>query len=400
MMRQKLKNIDFTLFIIPILLTGFGAVMIYSASMVYAPVVLDTSSYHFLKKQLMWGTMGLMVMMFFTIFPYRHLQRMTKIIVLAMIALLGGLFLFGKNVNNSVSWYDLGVMSFQPAEFVKIGLIIYLSSVYAKKQQYIGEFGRAVIPPLILTSLILGLILLQPDIGTAAIIGLIASFVIASSGIKGKHIALLVGVTFAFILVAAPQMVTEERLARFSGAFSPFETPDGDGYHLIQSYVAIGTGGLFGEGLGQGVQKLGYLPEPHTDFIMAVIAEELGFIGVIIVVGLIGGLVLRGLYISRRCKDTFGALLALGISAMIGIQAFINLGAMSGMLPITGVPLPFVSYGGSSLVIMMISVGILNNVALTVRVKEEQNTTARQPLPVNESNQNTSNQLERQGVRS
>lgn len=292
-MRHKLKNIDFTLFIIPILLTGFGAVMIYSASMVYAPVVLETSSFHFLKKQIMWGTLGIGLLLFFTIFPYRHLQRMTKFIVLLMVMMLAGLFVFGKNVNNAVSWYDLKVMSFQPAEFVKIGLIIYLSSVYAKKQQYINEFGRAVIPPLILTSLILGMIVLQPDLGTAAIIGLIASTVIASSGIKGKHIGLLIGVTLAFVLVAAPQMVTDERLSRFSGAFNPFETPDGDGYHLIQSYVAIGTGGLLGEGLGQGVQKLGYLPEPHTDFIMAVIAEELGFIGVLIVVGMMGALVLR-----------------------------------------------------------------------------------------------------------
>ncbi|MFG6119106.1 putative lipid II flippase FtsW [Thalassobacillus sp. B23F22_16] len=399
-MRQKLKNIDFTLFIIPIILTGFGAVMIYSASMVYAPVMMDTSSFHFLQKQLMWGVIGIGLLFFFTIFPYRHLQRMTKLIVLLMIFMLVGLFFFGKNVNNATSWYDLKFMSFQPAEFVKIGLIIYLSAIYAKKQRYIDEFGKAVLPPLILTSLILGLIVLQPDIGTAAIIGLIASFVIASSGIKGKHIALLIGVTLVFVLLLAPQMVTDERLSRFTGAFQPFETPDGDGYHLIQSYVAIGTGGLFGEGLGQGVQKLGFLPEPHTDFIMAVIAEELGFIGVIIVVGLLGGLVLRGLYISRQCKDTFGSLLALGISAMIGIQAFINLGAMSGMLPITGVPLPFVSYGGSSLLIMMLSVGILNNVALTVHVKEEQ-TKDRRPVPAGKSTtiQNT-NQPERQGVRS
>src|SRR5690554_2530260 len=148
-MRQKLKNIDFTLFIIPILLTGFGAVMIYSASMVAAPVLLGTSPYHFLKKQIMWGTIGFGLMFFFTMFPYRHLQRMTKIIVMTMILLLVGLFFFGKNVNNAVSWYDLKFMSFQPAEFVKIGLIIYLSSVYAKKQQYIGDFGKAVIPPLI-----------------------------------------------------------------------------------------------------------------------------------------------------------------------------------------------------------------------------------------------------------
>ncbi|MBM7552895.1 FtsW/RodA/SpoVE family cell cycle protein [Thalassobacillus pellis] len=399
-MRQKFKSFDFTLMFTPIILCAFGVVMIYSASMVYGPVVLGVSSDYFMKKQMIWAALGILLMLFFAVFPYRHLQRLTKLIVLVMILSLAGLFVFGNEVNNSLSWYNLGFMSLQPAEIVKVGIIIYLSSVYAKKQRYIDQFGKAVVPPLVLTSLILGLIVLQPDLGTAAIIGLIASFVIASSGIKGKHIGLLVGVTLAFVLLIAPQMVTDERLARFTGAYQPFETPEGDGYHLIQSYVAIGTGGILGEGLGQGVQKLGYLPEPHTDFIMAVIAEELGFIGVLIVVGSLSTIVLRGLYISRKCKDTFGALLALGISSMIAIQSFINLGAMSGMLPITGVPLPFVSYGGSSLLIMMLSVGILNNIARKVKAKEDQETQDEQQPPQENQTSFQRKQLERQGVKS
>lgn len=371
-MLQRLKTYDFSLLFAPIALAAFGTIMIYSASMVYGPMVWGYDSDHFLIKQIQWLTIGLIMMFFVSMIPYRHWQRLTKLIVLFMLLSLGLLFIFGKEVNNAVSWYNLGFMNFQPAEFVKIGLIIYLSSVYAKKQKYINDFGKAVIPPLVLTVIILGLIIMQPDIGSAAVIGMIASLIIMSSGIRWTHILLLVIVTFGVIGIGATQMVTNERLERFSGAYQPFESPDDDGYHLIQSYVAIGTGGLLGEGLGQGVQKLGYLPEPHTDFIMAVIGEELGFIGVGITVGLLALIVLRGLYISSKCRDAFGALLALGISSMIGLQAFINLGAMSGILPITGVTLPFVSYGGSSLVILMIAVGILNNIARTVKAKEDE----------------------------
>ncbi|UOR12960.1 putative lipid II flippase FtsW [Halobacillus amylolyticus] len=379
-MLQRLKTYDFTLLFAPIALVSFGTVMVYSASMVYGPVVLNVPSNYYLIKQLQWMVLGIIVLFLISMFPYRHLKRLSKLSVLLMVISLVGLFFFGIKVNNAQSWYDLGPMNFQPAEFVKIGIIIYLASVYANKRKYIGDFAKAVLPPLVIISLILGLIIMQPDIGSAAIIGLLASVMIMSSGIKGKHIVLLVVVTGGILLMAGSQLVTDERLNRFSGAYQPFESPQSDGYHLIQSYVAIATGGLTGEGLGQGVQKLGYLPEPHTDFIMAVIAEELGFIGVVITVGLLATIVLRGLYISWRCKDAFGSLLALGISSLFAIQAFINLGAMSGLLPITGVTLPLVSYGGSSLLIMMASLGILNNIARTVKVKEEVRQETYEPL--------------------
>src|SRR5699024_3142616 len=194
--------------------------------------------------------------------------------------------------------------------------------------------------------------------------------IIISSGIRFRHIFLLVLVGVLFLSLVIPQMVTDTRINRFTGAYQPFEAPDDVGYHLIQSYLAIGVGGITGEGLGQSVQKLGYLFGPHTDFIMAIIAEELGFIGVFIVIGLLALIVLRGIFIARKCRDSFGALLAIGISSMVGVQAFINLGAISGVLPITGVTLPFVSYGGSSLLVLMISMGILNNIARTVKATE------------------------------
>ncbi|UFU00900.1 putative lipid II flippase FtsW [Radiobacillus kanasensis] len=369
-MKQRWKDFDFTLIITPLILTAFGVVMIYSASMVVAVIKYDVPSNYFMLKQLQWFLIGLVPFAIMSFFNYKHLQKLMKVIVLGVILLLVAVLVFGEDVNNSQSWLKIGPFQFQPSEFAKLGIILYLASVYSKKQDYISDFSKAVLPPLIMTGIILGLIFLQPDIGTGAIIFMIACSVIFSSGIRMKHLSILIATGVIFMGLAATQMVTKERIARFTGAYMPFETPQTDGYHLIQSYVAIGTGGLAGEGLGQGVQKLGYLQEPHTDFIMAVIAEELGFIGVAIVIGLLAIIVLRGIYISRLCDDSFGSLVAIGISSWIGIQTFINLGAISGILPITGVPLPFISSGGSSLLTLMIAMGILNNIAKKVRAKE------------------------------
>ncbi|GGH72223.1 putative lipid II flippase FtsW [Compostibacillus humi] len=368
-MIDRIKYYDFTLMITPLLLCGFGLIMIYSASMVTA-VMEGYDSNHYLIRQLMWFALGLIGFAFTSVFPYRYYQKLMKIIILTILILLAGLFVFGTEVNMAKSWYIFGPLSMQPSEFAKLGLIMYLASVYSNKQSYLDEFNRGVLPPLIMTGLIIGMIVLQPDIGTAAIIFLIACSVIFSSGIRFKHLFFLFSIGVLVLLAFLPFMKTEERISRFTGAYQPFEAPETDGYQLIQSYLAIGVGGLTGQGLGQSVQKLGYLTQEYTDFIMAIIAEELGFIGVVIVIGLLATIVLRGLYIARKCPDSFGSLLAIGISSMVGIQTFINLGAISGLLPITGVPLPFVSYGGSSLLIMLIAMGILNNIAMKVRKEE------------------------------
>jgi cell division protein FtsW len=374
-MLRKIKNCDFTLFITPLVLTGFGVVMIYSASMVLA-VVEGLESNYYLLRQTQWFGLGLIGFLICTFFPYKTYQKFIPVIVIGIILLLIAVFIFGDVRNGAKSWISIGPLNLQPSEFAKLGIIMYLASVYSKKQSYINNFNRGVLPPLILTGLILALIVAQPDIGTASIIFLIACSVIFSSGIRFKHLFVLVAIGLLVVAIAIPNMITEERLGRFAGAYAPFESPADDGYQLIQSYVAIGVGGLTGEGLGQSVQKLGYLYGPHTDFIMAIIAEEMGFLGVAITIGLLVTIVLRGIFISRKCEDSFGALLAIGISSMVGIQAFINLGSASGILPITGVTLPFVSYGGSSLLVLLISMGILNNIALTVKRKE------REPVPV------------------
>jgi len=370
-MLKNWKHFDFTLMITPILLAGFGVVMVYSASMVLA-VVEGSDSNFYLNRQLVFFTVALIGFAVTSFLPYQIYQRLMKIIIISCIILLVAVLFFGDTVNNARSWFRFGPFSLQPAEVAKLGLIIYLAAIYSKKQAYLDQFSKGVLPPLIITAVVLGLIVAQPDVGTAAIIFLMACSVIFASGIKWRHLSILVFAGLLLLAFAIPNMVTEERLSRFTGAYQPFNSPDLNGYQLIQSYVAIGVGGWTGEGLGQSIQKLGFLVEGHTDFIMAIIAEELGFVGVAIVLGLLAAIVFRGIYISRQCQDSFGSLLALGIASMVGIQTFINLGAISGILPITGVPLPFISYGGSSLLFMMIAMGILNNIAMQVNKKENE----------------------------
>lgn len=370
-MKDLLKGYDYTLIITPIILASFGIVMIYSASMV-STAVDGLDSTYYLVRQLQWFVLGLIGFVLACLFPYKKYQKMTLLIVAVSFVLLLTVLVFGDTVNRATRSFSIFGFNSQPSEFIKLSLILYLSAIYSKKQEYIGNFVYGVLPPLIMTSGMIFLILLQPDIGTATIIILIVSTIILSSGIRIKHLALLGFVAVSALAIVIPKMITETRIARVTGAYDPFQNPESTGYHLIQSYIAISGGGITGEGLGQSVQKLGYLWGAHTDFIMAVIAEELGIFGVIIVIGLFIVITLRGLYIARKCTDSFGSLLAIGISSMVAIQAIINLGAISGILPITGVPLPFLSYGGSSLFVLMISMGILNNVAKSVNLAEEE----------------------------
>src|SRR5699024_4906095 len=297
---------------------------------------LDSTYYLF--KQLKWFILGLIGFAFCCIFPYKNYKRMVMPIVLISIGLLLLTIIFGDTVNRATRSVDILGFNIQPSEFVKLFLIIYLAAIYSKKQEYIGNFLYGAFPPLVMTMFMVGLIILQPDIGTATIILMIVitiflccySTIMLCSGIYMTYIIFLCTCCVVVLLFLIPKLITDSRIARFTGAFHPFENPDGDGDHLIQSYVAIGGGGVHGEGLGQSVQKLGYLWGAHTDFIMAVVSEELGLFGVILVIGLFLIIILRGLHIAKKCTDSFGSLLAIGISSMVAIQAIINLGAISG----------------------------------------------------------------------
>ncbi|MBN8207334.1 putative lipid II flippase FtsW [Bacillus sp. NTK071] len=373
MIKKLFKHYDYSLIISVLLLCGFGLVMVYSASMVWAVMRHETNSAFFFNRQIMWLVVSLVMFFIAMLFPYKAYRKFIVPILGISIFLLVLVRFVGSTTNNARSWIELGPFSFQPSEFVKLGLIIYLAAIYSKKQAYISNFVRGALPPLMVIGLIFALVASQPDLGTAMIIALTSGIVIICSGMKWKHIFGLV-IIGAILFAGAWMSLSPEQASRFTGAYNPFSDPEDSGFHLINSYIAIASGGITGQGFGQSIQKYGFLPEPHTDFIMAIIAEELGLLGVVFVIGLLGYIVFKGFVLGIRCKDTFGSLLAIGISGMIGVQTVVNLGAITGWLPVTGVPLPFISYGGSSLILLMISVGILINISAFVNIRKEQKT--------------------------
>ncbi|WP_071395469.1 FtsW/RodA/SpoVE family cell cycle protein [Bacillus tuaregi] len=387
MFKKIFKSYDYSLIIVLTMLVIFGLIMVYSASMVSAVQRYEVASDYFYQKQKLNLVISALVFTFTALIPYKILQSNKILVPMVFLSLfgLGALFIFGHVAGNAQSWFKIGASSLQPSEFVKLCVIIYLSAVYAKKQSYINEFNKGVVPPLAYLVLVVVFVAIQPDVGTAAIILLIAATVIFSSGMSFRNIGKLAGIgliaAIPLLIMMSGILFSDVRVGRFLAFQDPFKDEQGIGWQLANSYMAVGSGGLKGLGLGQSIQKLGYLPESHTDFIMAVIAEELGIFGVGFVLLCLGYIVLRGIFIGMKCKDPFGSLLAIGISSMIGIQSFINLGGISGVIPLTGVPLPFVSYGGSSLLQLSLAMGILLNISMFVNYEHNYKMKKDHPQP-------------------
>ncbi|WP_246056163.1 putative lipid II flippase FtsW [Alteribacter natronophilus] len=359
---KKRLYIDWILVISVILLSLFGLLMVYSASYVIGYQEFGNFT-HFFQRQLMWLGLSGVLFAWLMFFPYRHFRKLTPFIIFGSFILLA-LVVFtplGHTVNGATRWVNFGPLRIQPSEFVKLGIIIYLAYIYSKKQGYIDNFTRGVLPPLVIVGLLFGLIMLQPDLGTATSIVVVAGFIVYCSGARFRHLFWIGGLGGVAIWYYANSEVY--RLNRLIGHRAPFEDAYGEGYQLVQSYIAIAHGGLTGAGFGQSVQKLFYLPEAHTDFILAVVSEELGVLGILFVLGLITIIIVRGIIIGSRCRDAFGSLLAFGIVFQLAIQVVFNTGAVTGVLPITGIPFPLVSYGGSSLMVTLLSIGILANIA-------------------------------------
>lgn len=289
------------------------------------------------------------------------------------IGLLTAAFLFGKVINGAKGW----ILGIQPAEFVKIAVIITLASFFAKKQERQTPFLQGIIPPLFVVGGSMVLILLQNDLGTDILIGGTVLIMFFCSGVNVnlwiKRFILTSIVWVPVLYFIGNYKLNNYQKARFSVFLDPFNDPQNDGFQLVNSFIGIASGGLNGRGLGNSIQKYGYLPEPQTDFIMAIISEELGFIGVaIILICLLLIIIIRSFRVAQKCKDPFGSLIAIGIASLIGIQTFVNVGGMSGLIPLTGVPLPFISYGGSSLLANLIAMGILLNIASNVKRQEKE----------------------------
>ncbi len=376
---------DFQLLVLTLLLVGFGVVMVFSASSNTAAVSKDFNfdAFHFVKRQLMWAVLGFIAMLIAMNIPYQFYKKwfLPLFIVTAILLLL--VPYFGVSINGARSWFRLGKISLQPTEIAKIAIVLYLSALITKKGEKFREFKRGLFPVMIIVGFVIGLIMLQPDFGSAFILAITAGIIVIAGGANLKHIfnCALVGllgvITVLGINMLIPSSGTDGgyRMGRIQSWLDPFHDAQNASYNLLQSLKAIAHGGWTGAGFGQSIQKLLYLPYPYNDFIFAVIAEELGFIGTTIFLCFYAYFIFRGLLIALRCPDIFGTLVGVGIIGNIAIQAFINIGGVTRTIPITGVTLPFISSGGTSLFITMASVGILLSISREWnRVSQEKTT--------------------------
>ncbi|MDO8460968.1 MAG: putative lipid II flippase FtsW [bacterium] len=351
-----MKKVDITLLVVTIILTLFGLLMIYDVSAFVAFRDFG-DKYHYIKDQATWVALGFIALLFFSFFDYHKLYVLSLPLLLAALVLLILVFIPGVGVYalGANRWINTGVFILQPAEFVKLALAIYLSAWFSTKEK--GKFLAFAL----LLVLILALIMLQPDMGTAIIVFLEAVILYFLSGGRLLNFFLMAPVVLLLgYLLAKLEPYRAARLASFLSFNQPIQNTS---YHVKQILIALGMGGLTGVGLGNSLQKYAYLPENTTDSIFAIIAEELGFLGATILIGLYIIVVWRGFMIATRAKDAFGKLLAAGIISFLAIQTIINLGSQTALLPLTGIPLPFISYGGSSLIIDLCAIGILLNIS-------------------------------------
>jgi cell division protein FtsW len=349
---------DFILLIVTLALVGFGIVMVYSTSAIMAGDRFQ-DSYYFLKKQAFFAGVGFLLMTFMMFFPYAILKRLAYPILILSVLLLIAVLIpgIGYRAGGAMRWLKIQSVSFQPSEFAKLGLIIFLAYFLTKKEEKIRSFSFGFLPTLLLSGLVIILVAKEPDLGAALFLSAMVFFLLFISGARVIYIlsALLLAVPMIYTLM----MNVGYRYKRLMSFIRPWEDPTGTSFQIIQSFLSFGSGGLFGLGLGEGRQKLFFLPAPHTDFIFSVIGEELGLVGAMVVILLFFIFTVRGIQIGLSLDDRFGTYLALGITLMISLQAVINMAVVLGLLPTKGLTLPFISYGGTSLITNMVGVGIL-----------------------------------------
>jgi len=361
-------KIDTTLLIVVLALVSFGIVMVYSTTAILAGDRFGDPTF-FLKRQALYAAIGFILMIAMIFVPHEMLRRyaypILAVSILSLIAvLIPGI---GHRAGGSMRWLRISSLSFQPSEFAKLGLIIFLSYFLTKKEEKIRSFSFGFLPTLVLSGLVIALVLKEPDFGGALFLTAMVFLFLFVSGARVIYIA----ASFLLALPVAYYLLTHVayRYRRLMSFIRPWDDPSGTSYHIIQSFLSFGSGGLFGLGLGEGRQKLFFLPAPHTDFIFSVIGEELGLVGAMVLVLLFFIFTLRGIAIANAMEDRFGALLALGVTLMISLQAVINMGVVLGLLPTKGLTLPFISYGGTSLITNLVGVGIL--LRLSTRVERK-----------------------------
>lgn len=361
----KIKSIDFTFATVVLLLLAYGLIMVFSASSASAHYRMG-DTFYFIKRQALWAALGLCGMAILSYVPYKvYYKYALPVLGGAVVLLLAVLTPLGVEVNGAQRWLGFGPFTFQPSELAKFALIIFLAKSLSENDDIIKKSWGGFALYMGIIAIVAGLVIIEPHMSGAVLIAGVGVIMLFAAGAKMSHLSVLavIGVIGAFVLaIAAPY-----RLERLVSFLDPFADPSDTGFQVVQSFYAIGSGGFFGLGLGQSRQKFLYLPEPQNDFIFSIICEELGFFGALLVIVLFAVLIWKGIRIALRAPDAFSSLLVSGITAIIGMQAILNIAVVTGSMPNTGVPLPFFSYGGTSLFIILCSMGVILNVTRHIK---------------------------------
>ena len=369
------KGIDHVLLFLTLCLVTIGILMVYSSSSMLAFELYQEDSFRYLKVQLIASGLGFIGMLCASRFPYQYYERHAKkILILSLISMLLVFSPLGYSVRSVTGsefsrWLRIGGAQFQPVEVAKLGLIIYICQFLQQKRNRVRTFLRGMLPSLLILTIAFLLLFKQPDFGSAVLLCGVVLVLLFVGGARVWPIVFL-GI-FALLLFYVAILLDPYKLQRFQDYIQSLRSPYSASYQVSLSLNSLALGGVLGSGIGDSIYKLFYLPYPHTDFIFAIIGEELGFLGGIVVILLFMLLIWRGIYIARRVKDRFAGLLAIGITTLLGLQALVNIGVVAGVLPTKGITLPFISYGGSSLLVSMVSIGILLNISRKVNTRIE-----------------------------
>jgi len=361
--KVKKHPFDSQFFIVVIALLAFGLIMVFSSSSEAARnnSALGNDPYYFIKRQGLWAIISLGAMFFFSVFSYKNLKKLTTPIVIVTIVLLFLTLVIGSSVNGGQRWINLGFISFQPSEIAKIALILFLAKSLTTNRKKLGSFVHGFLPYLLVLGVFAGLVIFEKHLSATVVIVLIGCVMMVVAGVKIRHFLYIapIGIIGAIVAVVGQSY----RMSRVTAFLNPFADKLGSGWQIIQSLYAIGSGGIFGLGLGQSRQKFLYIPEPQNDFIFSITCEELGLIGAILVLGLFAFLIYRGIRIAITAPDMFSSLAATGIMTMIAIEVIVNIAVVTSSMPVTGMPLPFFSYGGTTLLMNLSAMGIMLNIS-------------------------------------
>lgn len=356
------KNADFFIYLTVLLLLFIGTIMVVSSTAAYAGDRWG-DSFYFIKRQIVYMSVGIAAMVVMMNVDYRKLGKISPVLLIVSILLLFIVMIpgIGIELNEARRWLGFGGLTIQPTELTKLAMIIFVSHSIYKRRNKMKNFFAGIMPYLLLLGFVAGLVMQQPHFSATVVIGAVTMIILFAGGAKISHFAIL---GFPIVALGSYMVFTSKyRMRRLTSFLDPWSDATDGGYQIIQSLLAIGSGGLFGRGVGRSIQKNLYIPEPYNDFIFSILAEEFGFVGVFFVVLLFAFLIWRGFKVAVTAPDMFGSLLALGITSLIAVQVIINISVVTSSMPVTGMPLPFFSYGGTSLVFLLSGVGILLNVS-------------------------------------